>query len=181
MLPPRFFRLAAASRCTAFDARFAALAGQHRIQRVPDNDKRGRRHSSVVTVAAIPQVDTDRLTIPASHVRVDTFRATGPGGQHRNKTDSGVRLVHLPTGVTVTATEDRSQHVNRAVAWDRLRVALEARAARAAARATNDTRVSAFELHRAFLWTAWRDEVRTAGRRARMSSALRGELGPLMG
>ena len=145
------------------------------------NDKRGRRHSSVIIVAALPDATGAPTSGPSrADVRVDTFRATGPGGQHRNKTDSGVRLTHLPTGVVVTATEDRSQHANRKVAWDRLTAALDARASEAAGTALNEARSSVFGLPRAYTWTAWRDEVKTGGTKARMSACLSGELSALM-
>lgn len=114
-------------------------------------------------------------------VRVDTFRASGPGGQHRNKVASGVRLTHLPTGLVVTATEDRSQHVNRGVANQRLTQLLADRHTQRRARERNAVRAEEFGPNEAaFTWTAWRDEVKFAEGKARMSRALSGRLDPLL-
>lgn len=114
-------------------------------------------------------------------VRVDTFRASGAGGQHRNKTDSGVRLTHLPTGTVVTATEERSQHQNRAVAWQRLSARLASRTATDRSRIESVERAACLADHRSFVWTAWRNEVRTSsGRRARMDAAPKGRISPLL-
>nr|WP_235434143.1 peptide chain release factor-like protein [Tetrasphaera jenkinsii] len=114
-------------------------------------------------------------------VRVDTYRATGPGGQHRNKTSSAVRLTHLPTGTVVVAEEDRSQHRNRAVAWQRLHDTLVTAARQRQASAINRERASAFTGPRAFTWTAWRDQVKTGdGKTTSMREALRGRLAPLV-
>lgn len=174
--PPR----AALRAWSVFDPALLALTGTHRIQRVPVNDKRGRRHSSVVTVVEVPDGPAGPVRLDRSRVRVDTFRASGPGGQHRNKTDSGVRLTHLDAGVVVTATEDRSQHVNRAVAWARLEQALQEAATREHAAAAGCAKAAGFGGSRSFTWTAWRDEVSGPTGRARMSSALRGSLSPLL-
>jgi peptide chain release factor 1 len=95
-------------------ASWRRFTGVHRVQRVPANDPRGRRHTSTVTVAALPIGAPTNVVPHRATVRVDTFRGTGPGGQHRNTTDSSVRAVHLPTGITVTVTRGRSQHQNRA-------------------------------------------------------------------
>ena len=165
---------------TVFDASAAQLAGVHRVQRVPATEKRGRRHSSNITVVAIDQDRTERAGLDRSQVRVDTFRATGPGGQHRNKTDSAVRLTHIPTGVVVTATEDRSQHVNRRVAWERLDAALAERDQTSAHESRNAGRAATFDQARTFTWTGWRDEVRWPGGRTSMAKALDGNLAPML-
>lgn len=114
-------------------------------------------------------------------VRTDTFRASGAGGQHRNKTDSGVRLTHLDTGTVVTATEDRSQHRNRAVAWERLRAALDAQERAQGHQEANAARRGSLGAHRTFVWTAWRDEVTSpSSRKSSMRMALRGRLDTLI-
>jgi peptide chain release factor 1 len=92
-------------------------SGAHRVQRVPETESQGRVHTSAATVAIMPEIDNvEAIEVNMNDVRVDTFRASGAGGQHVNKTDSAVRLTHLPTGTVVECQEGRSQHKNKAQA-----------------------------------------------------------------
>jgi peptide chain release factor 1 len=118
---------------------FAREAGGHRWQRVPPNEKRGRVHSSTVTVAVLREPPASELALEPRELRIETVRGSGPGGQHKNKTESAVRVTHLPTGTTAYA-DSRSQHRNKELALAVLRARLVEQRARNATNARNEQR-----------------------------------------
>ena len=116
-------------------------SGVHRVQRVPTTEAGGRIHTSAATVAVLPEVEDVEIEILDKDIRIDTYRSSGAGGQHVNKTDSAVRITHLPTGIVATSSE-KSQHVNRDKAMKNLRIRLYDMQRQAKDEARSDARKS---------------------------------------
>lgn len=116
-------------------------SGVHRVQRVPETEAQGRVHTSTCTVAVLPEMDEiETIDINPTELRIDTFRASGAGGQHVQKTDSAIRITHIPTGLVIECQDERSQHKNRARAMSLLKAKLLAAEQEKQRKQTADTR-----------------------------------------
>ena len=163
-------------------------SGVHRLVRISPFDSNARRHTSFASVWVYPVVD-DRINIEVkeSDCRIDTFRSSGAGGQHVNTTDSAVRITHLPTGIVVACQQERSQHKNRATAWNMLRARLyeaelKRREEKASAEAASKTDIGWGHQIRSYVLQPYQlvKDLRTGTQSTSPSDVLDGELDPFM-
>jgi len=163
-------------------------AGIHRLVRISPFDANARRHTSFASVTVFPVVDqTIEIDIPEKEVRIDTYRSSGAGGQHVNKTDSAVRITHLPTGIAVACQTERSQHQNRAVCWEMLRsrlyeIELEKKAAETAAHVGEKTDIGWGHQIRSYVLQPYQlvKDLRTGVESRAPQDVLDGDLDPFM-
>lgn len=158
------------------------FSGTHRVQRVPKNDRKGRRHTSTVTVAVLDAAEVSAVDLRPDDLDEQVYKGTGPGGQHRNKVATAVRLRHRPSGVTVEMEHGRSQWQNRQWARDEMRQRLQALSEQQAQRHQNSARMSQISSGerpvKSWTWNDQRDEVldHSTGARYSMRSFLAGRL-----
>ena len=163
-------------------------SGVHRLVRISPYDSSARRHTSFASVWVYPEIDDSiEIEINESDCRVDTYRASGAGGQHVNKTDSAVRITHEPTGIVVQCQNDRSQHKNRSQAWDMLRARLyekelQEREAAAQAQADNKSEIGWGHQIRSYVLQPYQmvKDLRTGIETSDTSGVLDGKLDPFM-
>lgn len=163
-------------------------AGVHRLVRISPFDANARRHTSFASVTVFPVIDqTIKIDIPDKDIRVDTYRASGAGGQHVNKTESAVRFTHLPTGIVVSCQTERSQHQNRAMCWDMLRsrlyeIELEKKQAETAAHIGQKTDIGWGHQIRSYVLQPYQlvKDLRTGVESRTPQDVLDGELDPFM-
>ena len=163
-------------------------AGVHRLVRISPFDANARRHTSFSSVTVYPVVDENiEIDIPEKDVRIDTYRASGAGGQHVNKTESAVRITHLPTGIAVQCQTEKSQHQNRAICWDMLRsrlyeIELEKKAAETAAHVGEKSDIGWGHQIRSYVLQPYQlvKDLRTGVESRTPSDVLDGDLDPFM-
>jgi peptide chain release factor 2 len=163
-------------------------AGVHRLVRISPFDANARRHTSFASVTVFPVIDqTIEIDIPEKDIRVDTYRASGAGGQHVNKTDSAVRFTHMPTGIVVSCQTERSQHQNRAMCWDMLRsrlyeIELEKKQAETAAHIGQKTDIGWGHQIRSYVLQPYQlvKDLRTGVESRTPQDVLDGDLDPFM-
>jgi peptide chain release factor 2 len=163
-------------------------AGVHRLVRISPYDANARRHTSFASVTVFPVIDqTIEIEIPEKDVRVDTYRSSGAGGQHVNKTESAVRFTHIPTGIVVSCQTERSQHHNRAVCWNMLRsklyeIELEKKQAETAAHIGQKTDIGWGHQIRSYVLQPYQlvKDLRTGVESRSPQDVLDGELDPFM-
>jgi len=163
-------------------------SGVHRLVRISPFDSSAKRHTSFASVWVYPEIDeTIEIEINESDCRVDTYRASGAGGQHVNKTDSAVRITHEPTGIVVQCQNDRSQHKNRSQAWDMLRARLyekelQEREEAAQAEADNKSEIGWGHQIRSYVLQPYQmiKDLRTGVETSDTSGVLDGKLDPFM-
>ena len=164
-------------------------AGVHRLVRISPFDANARRHTSFASVTVFPVVDqTIEIEVPEKEVRIDTYRSSGAGGQHVNKTESAVRITHLPTGIVVSCQTERSQHQNRAVCWNMLRsrlyeIELEKKQAETAALIGQKTDIGWGHQIRSYVLQPYQlvKDLRTGIESRSPQTVLDGDLDPFMG
>ncbi len=165
---------------------FRFESGGHRVQRVPQTESQGRIHTSAATVAVLPEAEEVDVQIRPEELRIDTMRASGAGGQHVNKTESAVRIVHLPTNTTVVCMDEKSQHKNRAQAMRILRTRLyelereRIHAERAAARKSQVGTGDRSERVRTYNFPQNRCSDHRLGQNFSLEQVLAGRLGPIL-
>ena len=164
-------------------SRFKFESGTHRVQRVPETEAQGRIHTSACTVAVLPEAEDVEIQIDPTELRVDVFRASGAGGQHVNKTESAVRITHLPTQIVVQCQSERSQHKNRATAWKMLQARLyehelRKREAEAAAQEASKTDIGWGHQIRSYVLQPYQmvKDLRTAVEKGNAHGVLDGDL-----
>jgi peptide chain release factor 2 len=163
-------------------------AGVHRLVRISPFDANARRHTSFASVTVFPVIDqTIEIDVPEKDLRIDTFRSSGAGGQHVNKTESAVRFTHLPTGIVVSCQTERSQHQNRAICWDMLRsrlyeIELEKKQAETAAHVGHKTDIGWGHQIRSYVLQPYQlvKDLRTGVESRLPQDVLDGDLDPFM-